>query len=126
MLDIRARLEAALAKPVAERGDLIGMDEFDPWQDVIKGIHGSYAGRSDALMIAALEAVRDRTTYEWIEREGFEAEFVLYVLSGHGLTEYGTSPRGAWPDPDVADLWQPLIDKWKAYSLACWGEDVTT
>jgi hypothetical protein len=122
MSDLRASLEAALAKPLPESAGLVHLEVFDPWEDVIEGIHGSYSSDSDELMIAALKAVRDKTTFEFIETRGFVAEFALYVLSGHGLTEYGGSPRGGWPDPEVADLWQPLIDKWEAYAVIAWGE----
>ena len=119
--DTRSKLEAALAKPLPESHDMISGDDFDPWGDVIEGIHGHYAKGSDDLMIEALEAVRDGETFTFIDRKGFVGEFVLYVLSGHGLTEYGTSPRGGFPDPSIADLWQPLIDKWKAYKDIAWG-----
>ena len=122
MDNLRQRIEAALAKPLPEENQSIHAGVFNPWRDVIKYIHGGYAKASDDLMIAALEAVRDGKTFELIDSEGFAAEFMLYVLSGHGLTEYGTSPRGGWPDPDVKDLWQPLIDKWKAFSKIHWNE----
>ena len=32
-----------------------------------------------------------------------------------------TDASGAWPEHP--DLWQPLIDKWKAYRLVAWGAD---
>lgn len=115
---LRETLEAALAKPSRQTEDDIDVSFFDPWGDVISGICGSYADESDELMIMALEAVRDRQTFEMIKTHGFAAEFMLYVLAGHGLLEYGTSPRGGWPDPDIADLWERLIDKWKAYMTA--------
>jgi hypothetical protein len=118
---VRQRLEAALAKPLVDSPDDIQSAEtFDPWHDVIQGIYGSYNSRSDDLMIAALKAVRDGTTFEFIKAEGFIAEFMLYILAGHGLTEYGTSPRGAWVEHAIEDLWQPLIDKWEAYSAEVW------
>lgn len=120
MID-RAKLEAALAKPDPEiRGDIGDSQFFDPWEDVIHGIYGNYSSESDDLMIAALRAVRDRSTFEFIKQRGFVAEFALYILAGHGLTEYGTSPRGGWPDPEVAGMWQTLIDKWEAYAEVAW------
>lgn len=112
----RAKLEAALAKPLPESMDMVSTEMFDPWHDVIEGIAGSYSEECDTLMIEALEAVRDKRPHLWMDERGLAAEFALYVLAGHQLTDYGTSPRGGWPDPDIADLWQPLIDKWKAYS----------
>jgi hypothetical protein len=116
----RERLAIALAKPLAT-ADGISVDDFDPWHDVIEGIHGSYASEADDLMVAAMEAVRDRETFAFIKARGFAGELMLYVLSGHGFLEYGTSPRGGWPDPDISDLWQPLIDKWAAHADIQWG-----
>ena len=119
--NLRQRLEAALAKPTPEHPDDVGYSEcFYPWEDVIHGIYGGYSGESDDLMIAALMAARDHTTFDLIRERGFAAEFVLYVLAGHGLIEYGTSPRGGWPDHEIEDLWQPLIDKWQAYEKMAW------
>jgi len=118
----RARLEAALAKPLTDDTGVGHFDLFSPWWDVIQGINGSYASECDELMIAALEAVRDGETFEFIDDHGFLGEFALYVLAGHGLTDYGTSPRGGWPDGEIKDLWDPLIAKWKAYAEIQWSE----
>jgi len=120
MTDLRARLVAELNKPIGDLSMATHGTLFDPWGGVIEGIYGGYSSESDDLMIKVLEAVWYRTTIDLIAAEGFAAEFMLYVLAGHGLIEYGTSPRGGWPDPTVADLWQPLIDKWKAYATAQW------
>lgn len=118
----RKELEMILAKPLPETSDDIGVSEFfNPWDDVIKGIFGGYSSESDDLMIETMEAVRDGKTFDLIDKRGFVVEFMLYVLAGHDLTEYGTSPRGAWPQH--RDLWQPLIDKWKAYRNVAWSDD---
>lgn len=117
----REDLEKALAKPLPESEDIVHTGVFSPWDDVIEGISGSYSEASDELMIDVMKAVRDRQTWEIIEAKGFAAEFALYVLAGHGLVNYGTSPRGAWPDEEIADLWQPLIDKWEAYRAIVWA-----
>lgn len=119
----RTKLRTALDKPLPEYAEQCGDFEcFNPWQDIIHGIYGSYAGESDALAISALEAIRDKRTFDFIKSNGFAAEFMLYVLAGHGYTNYGTSPRGGWPDEDISDMWQELIDKWKAYYEVHWGE----
>lgn len=121
----REELQAALSKPLPQTEHDLGSPEFfDPWEDIIQGIYGNYAAESDDLMIEVMEAVRDRTTFDLVKAKGFIIEFLLYVLAGHGLTEYGTSPRGGWPEH--ADLWQPLIDKWKAYRAVAWGDDNET
>lgn len=122
MTDVRARIEAALAKPMQEDENCISCDEFDPWSDVITGIYGGYSSESDRVFIACLEALRDKRTFDFIKFEGFIGEFALYVLSGHDYVEYGTSPRGGWWDQSISDLLQPLIDKWKAYYEIMWGE----
>lgn len=119
---IRERLETALAKPLPESDDVIHDGVFNPWSDVLSGIHGDYSSECDALMIEALRAVRDRKTFDFIDRTGLAGEFALYVLSGHGLTEYGTSPRGAWPDPEVDGVWAALISKWLDFYEVEWGE----
>ena len=120
MSALRQRLEAELAKPVEE---LAHMESFDPWEGIIRGIYGSYSSESDRLMIAALEAIRDKKTFDYIDLEGFAGEFVLYVLAGQQFINYGTSPRGGWPDEAISDLWQPLIDKWREYYRVAWGEE---
>ncbi len=126
MTDIRKELERVLAKPLPDDDQTIHLDAFDPWEDVIHGIYGCYSSESDEVMIATLKAVRNRTTFDLIKERGFIVEFMLYILAGHGLTEYGTSPRGGWPDHDIEDLWQPLIDKWEAYAQRVWPSDTVS
>lgn len=117
----RESLSAALALPLPQHcDDLSYLEFFNPWDHVLQGIHGGYSKQSDDLLIETLEAVRDGKTFELMRQHGFAAEFMLYVLSGHGMTEYGTSPRGGWPAPGLLDLWQPLIDKLKAYREVAW------
>ena len=118
---MRAKLEDALAKPLPADHRDVNPDNFDPWDDIISNIHGGYSSDADRLMIAALESVRDRKTWELIDAEGFAGELALYILSGNHLINYGTSPRGGWPMHE--DLWQPLIDKWKAYAAIVWSDD---
>lgn len=118
----RKKLESALAKPLPEADQIVHLGVFDPWHDVIEGIYGSYSGASDSLMINALEAARDHRTFDFIDETGFAGEFALYVLAGHGLLEYGTSPRGGWPDPVYQDLFPPLIAKWRDYYEIVWGQ----
>lgn len=117
---LKEKLEVALGKPVDPDG-FPSVEDFDPWEDVISGIHGSYAQESDLLFISALEAIRDGRTFEFIQERGFSGEFALYVLSGHGYTQYGTSPRGGWWDVGGVDVLNRLIEKWKEYERAMWG-----
>lgn len=119
---MREKLISALAKPITSSADCLSLNDFDPWEDVIHGIYGGYSSDCDRLMIAALKAVRDRSTLDFCRSEGLAGELALYVLAGHQLTDYGTSPRGGWPAEAVADLWGALIEKWEAHSAVMWRE----
>ena len=119
----RKALQVALSKPLTESDDIVHDGVFDPWEDILSGIHGFYSSESDDLMISAMEAVRDRSTFDFIEERGFAGEFALYVLSGHGMLDCGVSPRGGWPDSSIADLWGDLIAKWQDYAVTQWGGD---
>lgn len=119
----RKEFEKILNRPLpATRDDIAISDYFRPW-DLFPEIYGDYSAMSDILMILALHAVKNGTQFEFIRDNGFVAEFMLYVLVGHGLTEYGTSPRTAWPHPNLADLFPTLIQKWKDYYFVAWDED---
>lgn len=118
---VRQRLLAALAKPLPEDHDMSdSIDHFNPWHDVIQGISGSYSSISNEFMVELLEAVRDRKHMELIEKHGVGGDLGLFILAGQDLVEYGGSPYGCWPAPEVADLWQPLIDKWKTFNTIVW------
>ena len=114
------RIREALLKPLPTSDEDIGDGFFNPWHDVIEGVSGSYASESDVLMIEALTASLERTTFEKIKKHGFVFEFALYVLAGHDLTDYGTSPRGGWPTDEK--LTRDLIEKWKGYYEVVWEE----
>jgi len=119
---VRDRILAALNKRLPESPDDISLERFDPWSDVVSGVAGSYAEEMDEIFIEALEAARDLRMMQFIKERGLAAEIVAYVLSANHLTDYGTSPRGGFPDHELKDLWQPLIDKWKAYREIVWRD----
>lgn len=122
MNSVREKLLEALSKPnPTEDYNLGDPDYFDPWQDVISNIFGSYAGFCDVYFIETLKSIRDKTTSDLLEYRGKVAELILYIIAGHGLTDYGTSPRYPWPAHDIEDLWGTLIEKWEAYSEVAWG-----
>lgn len=110
--EIRPRLERAL---------MLKGKRFWPWGEAIRGVDGSYAFFCDNLAIEALKAARDRTTFEFVDKHGDAGELMLYILSANDLTDYDISPRGCWPNREIEDLWQPLIDKWEEYARAMWG-----
>lgn len=122
-MKLRERLLLSLEKRLPDSEYDGGEDVFCPWQDIIQNIDGSYSSECDVLMIRALEAVRDRTTFKFIDEFGLAGDMALYILSGHGLTEYGTSPSGGWPDQSVADLWPKIIENWTKYADAHWPAD---
>lgn len=119
--ELRKRLEDALAKPLAEQ-DCVSCDDFDPWADVLQGIDGCYSLACDLLFVEALKAVRDNSTFDFIKTSGLAGEMALYVLSGHGYTECGVSPRGGWWNHTLDGLLKPLIDKWEAHCRIQWGD----
>lgn len=108
-----AILKERLSKPDMGPLTLWDSDCFDPWNDIIEGVHGHYSSESDDLMIGLLEAIGKHRTSGFINKNGFKAELAVYILSGHNLVEYGTSPRTGWPR--FPELWDKLIDKWKRY-----------
>lgn len=117
------RLRTALNKPVPKTEDDTSDDFFDPWDDLIDGCVGSYSLALDRLAIDVLKAVRDRTTYDLLVSErGLAAELFMHMLADW-LCDYGTSPRGVFPDPGILGMWDELIEKWDAYAAATWGED---
>lgn len=119
--NLRRKLLDALSKPLPERDQIVHREVFDPWYDIFKGFDGMYSSACDSLMVEALEVVKDQKTFNFINRLGLPAELSLYLLSGQGFTEYGTSPRGGFPSFEVSDLWDELISKWKDYYEIVWG-----
>ena len=116
----RKKLIEALEKPVSNDPSI---EAFDPWHDIIEGILGSYSSSMDLIFINALKAVRDKTTFKFIFNNDAH-EMALYILAGQGYTDYGTSPRGGWPDSWCADLWDDMIAKWEEYYAVTWDEDI--
>lgn len=117
-----ARLRAALDKPIAEDRHMQSVDEFDPWEDIVTGVIGSYNSALDRLAIDVLKAMRDRKTFDLVESDrGLAAELMLNIFATW-LGEYGSSPRGLWPAYHLKPMWDELIEKWEAYAAMHWGE----
>lgn len=118
-------LAEVLAKPDASNEEeLVDPQYFSPWNDLFPRVFGSYSSAMDDVFIDALKVTRGGEGQPHDRRNIFRAkhgdagELALYILAGHGFTEYGTSPRTAWPDPTVADQWDLLITKWENYCKA--------
>ena len=121
----RERLLAALSKEDSKSEyDLGDLGFFNPWEDIIQTVYGSYSRQSDDVFIKTLEAIRDRATLPLIQ-SGFEYELAIYVLAGHGYVNYGGSPISGWPDSWCADLWDKIIEKWKKYYKIAWNKEYT-
>lgn len=112
-------LAEVLAKPDASNEEELGDSRyFNPWSDLFPHIYGNYSGVMDELFIDALKACHSRQHQAFHAKYGDMGELALYILAGHGLTEYGTSPRFAWPDLTIADQWPLLITKYENYRKA--------
>jgi len=120
---IRRKLIEAMDKPVAKNQDDRDEYSFDPWEDIVGGIYGSYSSQSDEYMIITLKAVQEHKTFEAIDEHGFIIEFMLYVLAGKELIDYGGSPRGGWVSFEIEGLWPKLIEKWEEYYKAEWRKN---
>lgn len=120
--ELRNQIETLLAKPNRPSHEMYSSGEFfEPWQELFPNIYGNYSSEMDVLFIEALKAVRDRQLREYQEK--YKAgELVMYILAGHELIDYGTSPRVGYANPVIADLWQTLIDRWIEYYEIAWDE----
>jgi hypothetical protein len=119
--DAADKVRAALALPVPESADDCGTEGFfDPWE-IFPCFYGSYSGAFDQLALEVLRRVRDRR----FGPEELSHEMFREYLCRHNLCDYGTSPKGCFPTLAFDPLLPELIEKWAAYSLVFWGEDVT-
>lgn len=120
-------LREELDKPVPlDTNDDTYESFFSPWRGVFDGIWGDYAASTNVLMVDVLEAIRNSTILEVIERHGSGGEMALFLLAGHEMVDYGGSPYGSWPAPKYEGMWNELIDKWKEYNWNMWGIDPKT
>ena len=95
--------------------------ECDPWA-AFPAFYGSYSSDFDDMAILVLENIRDG---KWgaDNGEGLAHEMFREVLCTSGLCNYGTSPRGCFPEPEFAEVLPALIEKWRAYRDAQWQDD---
>lgn len=118
------RLKEELAKPFPkEEWEKGTEDVFDPW-NVFPCFYGSYSSEFDDMAILVLENIRDG---KWgaDHGEGLAHEMFREVLCTSDLCDYGTSPRGCFPNwgSGFAELMPTLIEKWRDYRRLEWGED---
>jgi hypothetical protein len=113
--DAAARVEAVLAKPLAEHGQM-SVDDFDPWE-IMQLLYGCYDSDFDECAIHVLEELRDGTK----RRDDLGAEMLREMLCNLDLCEYGSSPRVCFPTEPFRRVLPSLIEKWKAYAQIKWG-----
>lgn len=127
--DIQAgeKLRALLAKPIDVEGEpwLKGTgDLFDPW-DLFPSLYGSYSSEFDDMAILVLENILAK---RWgaDHGEGLAHQMFREMLCNAYLCDYGTSPRGCFPNwgvDGIEDLLTQLLSKWKEYRAAEWESD---
>lgn len=92
---------------------------FDPWR-LFPSLYGSYSGEFDRCAIEVLTELSQKEAV----RDDLGAHMFREMLCTAYLCDYGTSPRVCFPTKDFRPLVPALLEKWKAYSLIVWGEDV--
>jgi hypothetical protein len=118
-----AELRRQLELPVIGRDDPQHWsveETFDPWE-IFPMFYGSYDSEFDDMAIEVLEAVREGNFRD----EPLSHRMFREVLCTSDLCDYGTSPRGCFPNWDTrfAEVLPRLIEKWKQYRSAEWGDD---
>ena len=119
-------LKEQLAKPINVDGEpwLRGTDEvFDPLGDISLPI-GSYSSAFDDMAILVLDNILNK---RWGGDHGEELAHEMFreMLCTAGICDYGTSPRGCFPDwsvDGIEELLTTLLSKWREYAAAEWTE----
>lgn len=127
-MDATDKLRALLALPDPEHRDDIGcfspdVDSdlpifFDPWE-LFPSLYGCYSSAFDDMALEVLEGLMSRDFWPTtLAHEMFQE-----MLCTANLCDYGTSPRGCFPNygTDFEKLLPELIAKWKAYRAVRWG-----
>ena len=112
------KLSELLSLPIDEDNDMNDDERFDPWK--LFPLYGTYSGDFDKCAIEVLTEIRDRV----YKRDDLAAHMFREMLCTADLCDYGTSPRVCFANQKFQELLPELIEKWKAFSLVQWGEDV--
>lgn len=119
------RLTAELAKP--DEGEEGLQDHgvcFDPWS-LFPAVYGTYGGEFDACAIQVLMELERQNAGDWSgARSDLGARMFREMLCTAHFCDYGTSPRACFWSHRYADLLPQLRERWQAFSLRCWGEQV--
>lgn len=115
-----------LTLPVVGRDqpDFWGEDTFDPWEPFERSLYGSYSSEFDDMAITVLENILHQ---RWGRDHGESLAHEVFreILCNAGLCDYGTSPRGCFPDwgSGFADVLPLYLQKWKQYRAVEWGDE---
>lgn len=120
-MTIRERLLAYIAtNPGDNRDDTKDYHEdVEEFPDILGVPYCHYSQQVDEDIIFVIEKMlppQSMYSSEIAQEKGWSDEYVeliKYILCGAGLAEYGTSPRGAWIDHEVADLMPAVIARWR-------------
>lgn len=120
MTEALAELKRQLELPIRPESEPHTSGFFDPWE-IFPCFYGSYNSDFDDMAILVLENIR-HNRFGDRHGEGLAHEMFREVLCTADLCDYGTSPRGCFPnwDTDFNDLLPALIAKWRAYAGREW------
>jgi hypothetical protein len=115
--ELRRQLEKPLPTENWQRGT---GEVFDPWA-AFPCLYGSYSSDFDDMAILVLDNLLNK---RWgpDHGEGLAHQMFREMLCTAGLCDYGTSPRGCFPDhstvfPEMLPL---LLEKWRSYRSIQW------
>jgi len=114
------RIAEWVARPLpVEVLDTSSDSYFDPWEVLGLPLYGSYASAFDQCAIQVLEGF---SLPPQERRNDLAAQMFREMLCVNDLCDYGTSPRDCFPIAEFNAVLPLLIERWKAYYLAEWGE----
>lgn len=112
-------VKVALALPLPEERDGKHVGTFDPWS-IFPSVYGSFDSEFDRMAVEVLTEILT------VQRKRYDlaAEMFREMLCSADLCDYGSSPRVCFATEQFKPLLPALIEKWKAYSLIVWEDDI--
>lgn len=121
--DAVAEIRRQLTLPIARGGEFRSIGNFDPWQ-AFPSLYGSYSSEFDDMAILVLDNILNKR-WGTDHGEGLAHQMFREMLCTAGLCDYGTSPRGCFPDwseDGIEELLKALLEKWREYRDVEWAE----
>lgn len=111
-----------LEHPIGREEGYTNPDYFDPWRPFERCIYGSYSSDFDDMAILVLDNIVNK---RWgaSAGEGLAHEMFREMLCVADLCDYGTSPRGCFPNwsiDGIEELLVALLEKWREYRRVQW------